>query len=105
LFVAAQQPNSASQFIHYTSPRLRRDAKTDMQHIINQFGILINGLTNARRREALELGKALAQATEAAEAAEAEAQATRQALAQQTTEMAQKDALLAQYRSRLGIGE
>jgi hypothetical protein len=69
-----------------------------MQQLVNQFNILINGLINARRKEALELAKALAQANKTAEAAEAEAQAARQALAQ-------KDALLAQYRSRLGIGE
>jgi uncharacterized protein YbcC (UPF0753/DUF2309 family) len=105
LFVAAQHPSATGQFVHYTSPRLRQEAESDTQQLINQFHVLMNGLIAARRKEALELGKALAQANKSVEAAEADAQAARQALAQQKLEMERKDELIAQYKSRLGLGE
>jgi len=58
---------------------------------------------HARRKEALELGKALAEAKRAAETAEAKAQAAREELWQQSTEMAEKDALIAQYKAKFGL--
>jgi len=62
----------------------------------------MHGLVNARRKEALELGKALAEARKVAQAADAEAQAAREALVRQGAEMFEKDALLARYRAMLG---
>jgi hypothetical protein len=37
LFVAAQRPNANGQFIHYASPRLRRDAKEDTKQLAQPF--------------------------------------------------------------------
>ncbi|EGN99059.1 hypothetical protein SERLA73DRAFT_28230, partial [Serpula lacrymans var. lacrymans S7.3] len=48
LFVAAQHPQANTHFIHYTSPRLQREAKSETMDIINIFSNTINNLINAR---------------------------------------------------------
>lgn len=67
---------------------------------MNDFHVLINGLIHARRKDALEMGKALAQANQAAEA---EVRAARQVLEEQRCEIADQEAQIAQYKARLGL--
>jgi uncharacterized protein YbcC (UPF0753/DUF2309 family) len=105
LFVAAQHPNATGHFVHYESPRLRRDAKEDTKQLINQFNVVISGLINARRKDALEMGKALAKADK-------EAESSRQALAQREVELREqhdeirdKDALITKYKALLGLDQ
>ncbi|KAF8062386.1 hypothetical protein FPV67DRAFT_1449182 [Lyophyllum atratum] len=59
MVLAVQQPTGASTATHYTSPRLRRDAKADTAKILNQFQVLTSGLLAAKRNEALEIAKEL----------------------------------------------
>lgn len=57
LFVGAQHPGGVGATIHYTSPRLLRDAPDDMDAIVNDYHGLMTNLLQARRAEALELAK------------------------------------------------
>jgi hypothetical protein len=108
LVVLAQHPNAASHFIHYESPRLRREAKNDTKELLENFNITISSLMNARRRDAIEMGKALALAERQKSNADAEVESSRQALERQTEmlrrkemEMAEKDAIIAKYKALL----
>ncbi|KAF8881980.1 hypothetical protein BD779DRAFT_1428775, partial [Infundibulicybe gibba] len=60
LFIAAQHTTPKAPFIHYSSPRLVRESKKDMEHIINQFNQIFANLLAARRYDAREIhGKLL----------------------------------------------
>ncbi|EGO00917.1 hypothetical protein SERLA73DRAFT_71884 [Serpula lacrymans var. lacrymans S7.3] len=96
LLLAAQHPQANVHFIHYTSPRLHREAKADTNQIVNSFADTINNLQNARRTDAIELSQKLSEANQSKERAEAE-------LARQQVDLAEKDALISEYRSRLGL--
>ncbi|KIM71633.1 hypothetical protein PILCRDRAFT_830226 [Piloderma croceum F 1598] len=96
LFVAAQHPNASGQFIHYTSPRLRRKEKEDTKEIVQQFHATVNSLMNARRKDALEMGRALENSRH--ELAQKEDEVRKQ-----VDEIRKKDALLAKYKDMLGI--
>jgi predicted short-subunit dehydrogenase-like oxidoreductase (DUF2520 family) len=102
LIVAAQHPNASAPFIHWESPRIRRDAKDDAKDIIKRFNMTITSLMNARRQDALEMGKALAEAQKRGEDAEVEAESSRQALKKQESELAAKDAIITKYKMILG---
>jgi len=91
--IAAQQPSSSSATTHYTSSRLRRDAPDDTLSLINNFQVLTSNLLTAKREEALQLAKKLAEA-------ERQAEASRVALEEKMAEIARKDELIAQYESR-----
>ena len=112
LVVLAQHPNAANHFIHYESPRLRREAKNNTKELLENFNIIISSLMSARRRDAVEMGKALALAEKQKSDAEAEAEGSRQALERQMdtlrrkeTEMAEKDAIIAKYKALLKLDE
>ena len=96
LFVAAQHPNASGQFIHYTSPRLRREAKDNTKEIVQQFHTTVNSLMNARRKDALEMGRAL-------EISRHELAQKEDEVCKQVDEIHEKDALLAKYKDMLGI--
>ena len=64
---------------------------------------MVNGLLHARRKDALELGKALAKASEAAEKAEAEAKLMHEAMHDQQAELASMQLQIAEYKARLGL--
>ncbi|KII92990.1 hypothetical protein PLICRDRAFT_62370, partial [Plicaturopsis crispa FD-325 SS-3] len=97
LFIAAQHPHASAQFVHWTSPRLRRDAKADVTDLVNRFQTMINSLINARRKDAFEMGKALEDERTRRNEAEKEAESSRQAVQQQEAELKDKNALIAQY--------
>lgn len=61
----------------------------------------MNGLVHARRKDALELGKALAKAKQSSEIAEEKMRAAREALEDRQQELALKDAEIAEYKARL----
>jgi hypothetical protein len=112
LVVLAQHPNAANHFIHYESPRLRRDAKKDTKELLENFNITISSLMSARRRDAVDMGKALVLAEKHKSDAEAEAESSRQALEKQMdmlrtkeSEMAEKDALITKYKALLARDE
>lgn len=94
--MAAQHPNANGQFIHYASSRLRREAKDDTKELVKQFQATINSLINARRKDALEMGRVLESSRQ--ELAQKEEEVRRQG-----DEIREKDALLAKYKDILGI--
>lgn len=55
----SQQAVGSSATVHYSSPRLRREAKEDTLDIIQQYQTLMNNLVLAKRQEALVLAKQL----------------------------------------------
>jgi hypothetical protein len=57
---------------------------------------------NARRQDALEMGRALAEARKQGEDAQVQAESSRQALKKQESELAEKDAIIAKYKMLLG---
>lgn len=66
--MAAQHGQARQPFLHYSSPRLRRDAQHQLEDIINRFQTLYSGLVSARRQDALEMhGQMLSAKAEAAE--------------------------------------
>ncbi|KAF8880857.1 hypothetical protein BD779DRAFT_1445880, partial [Infundibulicybe gibba] len=86
--------------IHFSSSRLRRDAKPDATDLVNRFSNLTSALLVAKRDEALQLAKKLDEVEAQKQAADAEISATRETLASQEAEIAAKDALIARYRAQ-----
>ncbi|KAF9439869.1 hypothetical protein P691DRAFT_768681 [Macrolepiota fuliginosa MF-IS2] len=70
-----QQAVGSSATVHYTSPRLCREAKEDTLEIIQQYQTLMNNLVLAKRQEALALAKQLYEAQDEANEARTHAQA------------------------------
>jgi septal ring factor EnvC (AmiA/AmiB activator) len=101
LFIGGQHSNAGSQFIHYTSPRLRKDAKQDAQRLTNQFNFIVNGLMHARRKDALELGKTLAESRQETAVVREQMRAAQKALADREEELQRKIAEIAEIKARL----
>lgn len=57
LFIGAQHPGGAGATIHYTSPRLLRDAPDHAGEIVNDYHQLMSNLLQARRLEALNISQ------------------------------------------------
>jgi hypothetical protein len=117
LFLTAQHANSTSPFIHYTSPRLRRESKQEVAGLATEFGKLFGSLTTSRRQDAKELHlkliasqeeqaatmRDLCQAKDLQQNAEAEADNIRQNLVRVQNENAEQAAMLSALKTRLGI--
>lgn len=96
MFFGAQHVSATAATIHYTSPRLSRDAPDNMELLINQFCQTISKLVHARRTEAMALLNRLQQAEEEKELALARE-------VEITQKMSEMEALLSSYSSILGI--
>ncbi|KAJ7075682.1 hypothetical protein B0H15DRAFT_756312, partial [Mycena belliarum] len=48
LFIAAHHMHATEPFIHYSSPRILRDGKTEIQEITNSFNQLFHTFKNAK---------------------------------------------------------
>lgn len=64
LFIGAQHPGGVASTIHYTSPRLYRDAPERMNEIATEYDQLMGDLLASRRSDALELRSQLKQSKE-----------------------------------------
>jgi hypothetical protein len=91
---------------------MRQEAKADTKDMVSNFNLAISSLISARRKDAIEMGKALAMAEKQKGDAEAEAKSSCQALERQQselrrkeTEMAEKDLIIAKYKAILGRAE
>jgi hypothetical protein len=62
--LAAQHSSSGTAATHFTSPNLRRDAMDDTLGIINKFQSITSSLLQAKRQDALEIARKLAEADE-----------------------------------------
>ena len=101
--MAAQHPAAIKPNLHYTSPRLRRDAKTQVNDITNQFHGLLSGLQRAQFQTALDLQIRLDQAEKEAAAANQRCELiAKNAEIVLEDKQKQLDSLIAMHRSSLG---
>jgi hypothetical protein len=99
LYFAAQHPTASSPFVHYSSPRIRRDAKPQLIEIQQQFLKIFSALQTSRRHEAMELAVELAQAQEQHKEAAAEVEQVRNALAEERAKIVAQEALIARLQA------
>jgi hydroxyethylthiazole kinase-like sugar kinase family protein len=94
LFFSAQHINANEAFLHYSSPRLVKEERKEVEDLTNDFNKLYINLMAARQRNAAEMSKKL-------QAAEEKQASTSKALdeAAQELETARKDA--AEEKKRL----
>ncbi|KAJ7849342.1 hypothetical protein B0H13DRAFT_1869607 [Mycena leptocephala] len=94
LFFSAQHINANEAFLHYSSPRLVKEGRKEVEDLTNDFNKLYINLMAARQRNAAEMSKKL-------QAAEEKQASTSKALdeAAQELETARKDA--AEEKKRL----
>ncbi|KAG6807711.1 hypothetical protein H0H92_006632 [Tricholoma furcatifolium] len=90
LLFLAQLPSSKA-LTHYSSSRLRREAKSDTLRLINQYQTLIRTLLAAKRDEAVSIQKRF-------EETQRDLESIRRAKVAMEAEMALKDAELAKLR-------
>jgi phage-related tail protein len=81
LFIAAQHTHAEGSFYHYTSPRLLREGKSDIEDITNQFNKLFAKIQAARLTDALAMHKRLQEAEGKTAEAEEKVASTSRALA------------------------
>ncbi|KAF8869485.1 hypothetical protein BD779DRAFT_1391358, partial [Infundibulicybe gibba] len=81
LVLMAQHASGASVATHFSSSRLRRDAREDTVDLINRFSDLTSAVLMAKRDETLKLAKKLGEMEAEKQEAEAEISTTQQSLA------------------------
>ncbi|KAJ7617487.1 hypothetical protein DFH06DRAFT_945293, partial [Mycena polygramma] len=59
LYFASQHVSARDPFLHYASPRIRREGRAEVQDITNQFNGLFLSLIAARNQDSKELHKKL----------------------------------------------
>ncbi|KAG6809251.1 hypothetical protein H0H92_001002 [Tricholoma furcatifolium] len=96
LLLLAQLPTSKA-LTHYSSSRLRRDAKSDTLQIINQYQTTIRTLLAAKRDEAITIQKWYEDARRDLDNAEQARVAIQAQLVAKEAELAAREAELAQY--------
>jgi uncharacterized protein YbcC (UPF0753/DUF2309 family) len=99
LYIAAQHASASSGFTHYASPRLRREAKSQLTEINQQFNKVSAALVASRRREAVDLAMQLQQSQDQEREALAEAERTRQALSEGQSTIAAQEAVIARLQA------
>ncbi|TFK62330.1 hypothetical protein BDN72DRAFT_744152, partial [Pluteus cervinus] len=72
VIIGAQHPNSPNPAIHYATPRLRTDAKGQVEALASQFSRMVTGLVMARRKEATVIAEKLQAAEKARDDATSE---------------------------------
>lgn len=92
--VLAQQAIGSSAAVHFTSPRLRREATEEAGDLINDFQSLMTSLVLAKRSEALALAKQLQDAQNRVKESEMKEDKAQQATKVAEEKLAQKDAEL-----------
>lgn len=106
--MTAHHANAKEPFYHYSSPRLLRDGRSDVEEITNTFNKLFLSLVAARNAEAAVLNQRLLESQEQQASTSRELATTTEALerAQNDVEsnrqlMEQKDAEIAAYKALL----
>jgi hypothetical protein len=83
-----QHATARSPFIHYSSPRFRREARQDLEQISNEFAMLYSKLIATRRLDAQELHRNVT--------------ALWKEMAQKEMLLAETEAVLERYRLQVG---
>ena len=97
MLLACQHSNSGSAAAHFTSASFRRDAKDDAVAMVNRFQKATGALMHAKRSEALDLARQLAEVDE-------EIRTLRSQLAEKDMAQAQADKEVQELRARLAHG-
>ncbi|KAJ7029207.1 hypothetical protein C8F04DRAFT_1265087 [Mycena alexandri] len=119
LYFTAQHTSAREPFLHFASPRIRREAKAEVEDITNRFNRLFLSLIAARNQETKELHKKLlaamekgaqvekdlADARDAERTAIIEAEASKNELAFRDAEIAKANAELEFYKAKLRLAE
>ena len=95
MLLACQHSNSGSAATHFSSASFRRDAKDDAVAMVNIFQKSTSALMHAKRSEALDLARQLAEVDE-------EIRTLRTQLAEKDMERAQADKEVQELRAQLG---
>ncbi|KAJ6477492.1 hypothetical protein DFH09DRAFT_1108600 [Mycena vulgaris] len=108
LFFTAQHVNANEPFLHYSSPRLLRDGKSDIEDITNEFNKLFISLSAARQREAFEMSKKLqdaeakhASTSKILESTTQDLEVARSEGEEQKKRLEEQEVLIAAYKSLL----
>jgi hypothetical protein len=88
IYFTAQHPTARSPFVHYSSPRFRREGRRDVEKITNDFSALYSRLVAARRQDAQELHSKLI--------------TLRKEMEEKERLLAEKEATLERYRLEVG---
>ncbi|EDR02739.1 uncharacterized protein LACBIDRAFT_307933 [Laccaria bicolor S238N-H82] len=87
IFFTAHYPTARRDFIHYSSPKLRKDAREDIERITNDFDTIFDSLMTSRRAEAYSRHAEL----------RAKVQEKEESLKQKEAELNEKNAKLEQW--------
>ena len=97
----SQQAIGSSATIHYTSPRLRKEAKGETVEIIKTYQGLMNNLVLAKREEAKSLAKKLQSAKEETNKAQMEARLAEQQVQSQQSQLVAQALLVKELEAKL----
>lgn len=103
MVLLAQQATGSSAAIHYTSPRLRREAKEDTITLVNQFQSMMTNIILAKREEAFVIAKQLQDAQEMATGAQQQVAEAQEKIHSQEAEIAEIAALVRGLEARLQL--
>ncbi|KAJ7233196.1 hypothetical protein C8J57DRAFT_1250066 [Mycena rebaudengoi] len=101
LFVTAQHINATGPFMHYSSPRILRDGKIDMEEITNKFNKLFHTLIAARNEEARMMSKKLQLAEESHASTSRELEEVRKEAEGQQRKMQEQQEIIENYKRML----
>ncbi|KAJ7241835.1 hypothetical protein C8J57DRAFT_1192477 [Mycena rebaudengoi] len=100
LFVTTQHINATGPFMHYSSPRILRDGKIDME-ITNKFNKLFHALIAARNEEARMMSKKLQLAEESHVSTSRELEEVRKEAEGQQRKMQEQQEIIENYKRML----
>ncbi|KAJ7065151.1 hypothetical protein B0H15DRAFT_794581, partial [Mycena belliarum] len=101
LFLTAQHTHANEPFYHYSSPRLLRDGKAEIEQLTNGFHKLFAALLAARKKEAKALHLQLQEAQEKNASTSRELEQAKSDAETQRQLNAEKDRLLEEYKTLL----
>ncbi|KAJ7753388.1 hypothetical protein DFH07DRAFT_774138 [Mycena maculata] len=103
LFFTAQHMFAKEPFLHYASPRIRKEGRKEVEEITNNFNRLFLTLIAARNHESKEMHRKLLAAEEKEADAQKELQAAREGEQRHEVEMAAAKAELEFYKAKLKL--
>ena len=101
IILMSQQAVGSSATVHYTSPRLRQEAKEETLEIIKEYQALMNNLVLAKREEALALAKQLHEAENRANTAKNQAEQAQQQIQAQQSQLDAQDLIVKDLQAKL----
>jgi hypothetical protein len=101
MMLVCQQASGSSAAVHYTSPRLRKEAKQDTVEIIQHYQSLMNRLLLSRRQDALVAIKEKEIAQKEVEQAQEKTRQAEERLKAQETQLEAQTILLQKLQAQM----